>query len=71
MIDKDAMIGWYCTSKQIGYIRHLAGKPVLNVVNQLRADQGKPPIDNLFTLSRVEASEIIECLSAGTTTTRS
>ena len=71
MTDKDAMIGWYCTSKQIGYIRQLAGKPVLDVVNQLRADQGKPPIDTLGQLSRRDASDIIECLSAGSATTQS
>lgn len=65
--DTDALRGWYCTSKQVALIRQLAGKPVLDVVNQLRADQGKPPIDNLLTMDRADASEIIRCLSAGTT----
>ena len=68
MIDKTLMVGWYCTGKQVNYIRRLAGKPALDVVNQLRATQGKHPITHLGAMSRVEASEIIECLCAGTTT---
>ena len=66
--DLKPSVGYYCTPKQVEYIRRLAGTPTLDVVNQFRAKKGKPPIEYLGILTRVEASEIIECLSAGTTT---
>jgi len=68
MIDRRDMIGWYCTSKQVDYIRKLSAKPTLVIVNRIRAEQGKPPVEHLYQLSRTDASEIIECLCAGTTT---
>ena len=71
MIDKTLMVGWYCTGKQVNYIRRLAGKPALDVVNQLRASQGKHPITHLGALTRLEASDIIQeltCSSTGTAT---
>jgi hypothetical protein len=66
--DLKPSVGYYCTPKQVEYIRRLAGTPTLDVVNRIRASKGKPPIDHLGAMHRVEASEIIECLSAGTTT---
>ena len=69
-MDLNPSVGWYCTSKQVDYIRKLSAKPTLVIVNRIRADQGKPPVDHLYQLSRVDASEIIECLCAGTTTSR-
>lgn len=74
MIDKTLMVGWYCTGKQVDYIRRLAGKPALDVVNQFRAKKGKAPISHLGALTRLEASDIIEelqCSSIGTATSPS
>ena len=74
MTDKTLMVGWYCTSRQVDYIRRLAGKPALDVVNQFRAKKGKAPIDHLGALTRLEASNIIEelqCSSIGTATSPS
>ena len=74
MTDKTPLVGWYCTGKQVNYIRRLAGKPALDVVNHLRASQGKHAITHLGALTRLEASDIIQeltCSSTGTATSPS
>ena len=66
--DLKPSVGYYCTPNQVEYIRRLAGTPTLDVVNQFRAKKGKPPIEYLGILTRVEASEIIDELCSSKST---
>ncbi len=66
--DLKPSVGYYCTPKQVEYIRRLAGTPTLDVVNRIRASKGKPPIDHLGAMHRVEASEIIDELCSSKST---